>query len=139
MLKNYIIQELVSPEIYQARGERAWELIDTRAAETLQALRDRFGICMVNNWHAPYNGAFKSSGLRNWDDPVGAKYSQHKYGRGFDCKFRHASPQEVYAEILRDPSKFPHLTTLEDVQFTPTWLHFDTRYHSRIGIWVVKP
>lgn len=137
MLKSFIIQELVPPTIFAARGDRAWELIDANAAMSLQALRDRFGPCTVNNWHI--NGTYKESGLRAFSTPTGAAYSQHKYGRAFDCKFRNATPREVFADVMRDPSKFPHITVLEDVNFTPTWLHFDTRLHNRNGIWVVKP
>jgi hypothetical protein len=137
MLKSFIIQELVPPTIFAARGDRAWELIDVNAARSLQALRDRFGPCTVNNWHI--GGRLTLRGLRPFNTPEGAAYSQHKYGRAFDCSFRDATPREVFDEIRKDPAKFPLITALEDVNFTPTWLHFDTRLHNRNGIWVVKP
>jgi hypothetical protein len=137
MLKNFIIQELVTRDIYAVRGQRAWELIDARAAESLQVLRDHFGPCMVNNWHE--GGHLQERGLRPSSTTQGAVYSQHKYGRAFDCSFRNATPREVFDEIRKDPSKFPLITVLEDVQYTPTWLHFDTRLHDRKGIWVVNP
>lgn len=137
MLKNYIIQELVTPEIFASRGQRAWELIDARAAQMLQALRDRFGPCTVNNWHN--GGSYKESGLRDPSTKIGATYSQHKYGRAFDCKFRSATPHEVFDEVRRNHGKFQFITTLEDVTYSPTWLHFDTRLHDKGGIWVVRP
>lgn len=135
--KNFSLAELVDPAIYKARGERAWELLDVGALITLQQLRDKFGACIVNNWEA--GGSFKESGLRSFSTGTGAMYSQHKYGRAFDCKFKAATPREVSAYVLANRDEFPRLTVIEDVTFTPTWFHFDTRLTGRQGIWVVKP
>lgn len=136
-LKNYILQELVTPGLYAARGERAWELLDPRALATLQQLRDKFGPCTVNNWHV--GGSYKESGLREFGSTTGAAYSQHKFGRAFDCKFRNATPREVSTYVLAHGWEFPYLTVIENVAYTPTWFHFDTRLHAREGIWIVNP
>lgn len=135
--RSFDIRELVSPAIYEARGERAWELLDCDALVMLQQLRDTFGPCTVNNWHL--GGAFKESGLREAGTSTGAAYSQHKFGRAFDCKFRDCSPQMVAEYIVKHPGAFPLLTTIEDTAFTPTWFHFDTRMHGRDNIWLVRP
>jgi hypothetical protein len=134
---SFIIQELVSPTIYTARRERAWELIDPRAIITLQQVRDHFGPTTVNNWHA--GGTYKESGLRAVTSGTGAAYSQHRYGRAMDCKIQGVTPQEAHDYILAHPEKFPHLTVLENPEATPTWLHFDVRFHTRGGVWVVNP
>ncbi|MDR2240057.1 MAG: hypothetical protein LBE33_06390 [Zoogloeaceae bacterium] len=131
------IEELVTPAIYSARGERAWELLQARALVTLDQLRKRFGPITVNNWHI--GGAYKESGLRDYNTPTGAALSQHKFGGAFDCKSRNVTPEEMHSYILSHPSEFPYLTTLEDVAYTPSWLHFDGRNHDRNQIWVVKP
>src|SRR5690554_3311309 len=134
MPANFILQELVAPAIYQARGMRAWELVCPYALRTLQTLRDVFGPTTVNNWHA--GGQYKESGLRELTTSTGAALSQHKFGRAFDCKFRGITPQEAFDYILAHPDRFPYLTVLEDVRYTPTWLHFDTRNHNQPGIWI---
>lgn len=134
---SFILQELVDPATYKARGERAWELLDPRALITLQALRDSLGPCIVNSWHA--GGSFKESGLRSFGTATGATYSQHKYGRAFDCKFRNALPGEALAYVQANREKFPHLTVIEDVAYTATWFHFDVRFTGRSDIWIVKP
>lgn len=135
--KNFILQELVAPELYKARGERAWELLDPRALVTLQQLRDTFGPCTVNNWHV--GGSYTESGLRAFGSTTGAAYSQHKFGRAFDCKFKNVTPAEVSRYVLARASAFPYITVIENVAYTPTWFHFDTRFHERTGIWIVNP
>jgi hypothetical protein len=135
--KNFILQELVPPEIFKSMGARAWELLDVPATMTLQALRDNLGPIIVNNWHV--GGSYKESGLRSANTTTGAKKSQHKLGKAFDCKFKHCSPREARDYVLAHPEKFPHLTTIENPDATPTWFHFDTRSHNRKGVWIVNP
>jgi hypothetical protein len=135
--RHFQIEELVPPSIFEARGERAIELLDLEALVTLDLLRDRYGTLTVNDWH--WEGHFTESGLRHPDTETGAKFSQHKFGRAFDCKFRRTTPREVFDDILEHDELFPKLTVLENVEHTPTWLHFDTRNHGRRGIWVVNP
>ena len=107
------------------------------ALVTLDQLRERFGKMTVNDWH--WEGQFKYSGLRPFGAGPGDAFSQHRYGRAFDPKPKEVTPQEMHAEILKAPEKFPHLRVLEAIEATPTWVHFDTRGHTRSGIWIVKP
>lgn len=142
MLPNYKpahfkLQELVPPDVYQALGERAWELLDLRALVTLDHLREALGPITVNNWHA--GGNYKESGLRSPATSTGAKYSQHKFGRAFDCKFNGVTPHEARDYVLRNADRFPYLTTIENPDATPTWFHFDVRNHQRNGVWIVNP
>lgn len=134
--KHFGLQELVSPDIYKARGERAWELLDTEALITLDELREHFGAITVNDWH--WAGQYRYSGLRPFRTRVGANYSQHKFGRAFDPKPHRVTVQEMYAQILQCPHRFPRLRVLENIDATPTWLHFDVRNHTRSGIWIVS-
>jgi hypothetical protein len=135
--KHFELRELVPPDIHAARGDAAWELLDPRALVLLDALRDTFGPCTVNDWHR--GGRFKESGLRDVVTGTGARYSQHKYGRAFDCKFADATPGHVFDYLLERAIEFPELTVLEDVKATPSWLHFDVRAANWEGIRVVKP
>ena len=134
---HFKLQELVAPAIHATRGERAWELLRPGALMALDTLRDRFGPLVVNNWHL--GGTYKESGLREFGTRTGAAFSMHKYGGAYDCKFRDHGPREVYAYILEHPQEFPTITALENIESTPTWLHFDDRNHGRTGIWVVNP
>lgn len=135
--KHFILQELVGPDVFKARGERAWEMLRPDILVTLDQIRDKFGTVTVNNWHA--GGSFKESGLRNFNSLTGALWSMHKFGCAMDMKFRTSTPEEVAAYILAHAGEFPQLTCLEDASITRSWLHADCRNHSQGGVWVVKP
>lgn len=135
--KHFGLQELVTPEIFQSSGERAWELLDPRMLMTSDQLREVFGYTTINDWHE--GGQYHESGLRGFYSTTGAKLSQHRFGRANDHKFRLATPQEVYEYVLKHPEKFPFLTTVEDIASTPTWFHGDVRNNSTEGIRIVKP
>jgi hypothetical protein len=135
--EHFALVELVDPVIFQARGDRCWELLQVSALQTLEQLRKVFGPIIVNNWHS--GGPHKESGLRQFTTATGNEYSMHKYGGAYDCKFKSTSPKEAATYILAHPDEFPLLTTLENVDKTISWLHFDVRNHSKKGIWVVDP
>jgi len=137
--KNFDIKELVPREVYQRFGDSSVWFLDQKAIQVLQQLRDTFGTCVVNNWSS--GGKFNYSGFREPDCSVGASFSQHKFGRAFDCKFTKATADEVRESILKNQKKFMEqgLTTIEDGQFSPTWLHFDTRITRMNEIFIVKP
>lgn len=135
--KHFILQELVPPSIYNTRGESAQELLDSRLLITLDQLREVFGPLTVNNWHT--GGNYSESGLRSFDTKTGAKFSQHKFGRAADCKFKNKAPREAAHYVLAHRGEFPYLTTIENPDATPTWLHVDVRNHGKEGIWVVNP
>ncbi|CAL9992773.1 hypothetical protein VPHD479_0337 [Vibrio phage D479] len=140
--KHFKIYELVSREIYERRGERAWQLIDPLLIDTLDALREQFGPCTINNWK--WNGVYHQSGLRdNGHYKSLSKYheslSQHKYGRAADCKFKNHSAQEVRKYILEHPEQFPHITFLETGPLNSgkamNWVHVDVRNGDGIVCW----
>ena len=135
--KSFGLHELVPPDVFHARGLRAWELLDARALVTLQALRDALGPIIVNDWRI--GGTFTESGLRSFKSATGAQDSQHKFGRAFDCKLRGVTPHEAHLYVLAHAAEFPLLTTIENPDATPTWFHFDVRNHQREGIWLVNP
>lgn len=138
-MKYFLAQELVTPDVYGLRKERSYELFDGAALDSLIALREKFGPITVNNWHA--GGTYKESGLRDPLTKTGALFSQHKFGRAFDCKFHGVTVQEVFDFIIKHHNEFPYITTLEDIKFTAPggWLHFDTRNNQAKGIRIVRP
>ena len=136
--KHFALVELVDEPVFRERGEHAWELLRPDALETLDRLRSVFGPIIVNNWFT--GGSYSESGLRRPTTGTGAKWSMHKYGGAFDCKFTSGTtPHKAFAYIMARPEEFPLLTTLEDVEKTVSWLHFDCRNHDKSGIWVVNP
>ncbi len=135
--KHFLLQQLVPPTTFEALGDKAWELLDPALLTTLDQLYEAFGPMTVNNWHT--GGKFKESGLRDPNTATGAPRSQHKIGKAADCKPLRITPQAMYAAILSDPSKFPLLTTLENIESTPTWVHVDVRPATQTGIRIVNP
>lgn len=133
--KYFQLHELVGPDVLDARGEAAWELLDPRLLASLDRLRAFFGPISINNWM--WGGGRTESGLRSALTSTGARYSQHKYGRASDCHFKQVTPQEAYERILANPEDFPLVTCLEHIDATPSWLHVDVRNCERIK--VVRP
>ena len=125
--KHFFIQELVPESVYKARGEASWELLDARALIMLDAIRERFGVTTVNNWHL--GGERMWSGLRTPDSPFYSAYSQHTFGRAFDCIFTSTTAEKVRQYILSHQAEFEHISSME---LGTSWLHFDVRNCERI-------
>lgn len=126
--RHFDIQELVPPHIYEAMGDKAWELLDERSLITIDALRDHFGPIIINDWHS--GGNRKWSGLRTPASPYYSETSQHSYGRAFDCLFLQVSIEKVRQEVLRTRAvKFPYITGIE---LNVSWFHFDVRNHTPV-------
>ena len=126
---NFYLDEFIDPSTYAARGARSIELIDMRIVYACQFIRENLGALIVNNWATA--GQYKESGLRSPFTKTGAKYSQHKYGRAADIKISGKTPSEVHAFIKANEKYFIErqwITTLEELQDTPTWTHIDCRF-----------
>ena len=127
--KYFKIQELVSSNVYDKYGEKAWEFIDTKLIKTLDLLREHFGKPItVNNWC--FGGNLHQRGLRaNKDELVANKkdyyISQHCLGKAVDFNVKGLSVQEVYDEILKNKDKFYLISRIENIKDTPTWVHID--------------
>lgn len=131
------LEELVPPEVFEQRQDKAWELLDSRMLRTLDQLRDEFGPIVINDWHA--GGRFVESGFRVGNTSTGARLSQHKFGRGFDLKFKQNEPAAVAKFIQENRKSFPFLTTIEDPERTKSWLHIDNRNNETDEIRIVQP
>lgn len=123
-------EELVPPEIFAARKDKSFELIDERVLITLDQLREAYGPCTINDWS--WGGRFEQSGLRTTDAPEYSPTSQHSFGRAMDCKFKTVSAAIVRQQVIVNKPLFPYITFLEnDVE----WFHFDVRNGERIVLW----
>ena len=122
------VRELVDANTFKALGINAAWLIEPKIVRVLDLLRDKLGApVVVNNWHV--GGPFKSSGFRSMSDKTGAMFSQHRRGCAADVKVSGRTPKDVLSVINANFEEFKSagLTTVEDVNFTPTWLHLDCR------------
>lgn len=117
-------EELVSKKVYDARGVMALALFDPRALEALDACRTAFGALTVNNW--VFGGDRQYSGFRAASEPYHSQYSQHSFGRAFDCVSKTLTAQQMRDFIWEHPDLFPHITFVEEGKDV-TWLHFDVR------------
>jgi hypothetical protein len=141
--KYFALNELVPPDVIQARGEQAWQLMDERILRGADWLREKFGPCVING---KFGGkGFTESGLRNPLTTTGARWSQHKFGRAVDMKFLKVNVKEVYDYILANQpeARANGITTVENINATPSWLHADCRLLPETfpsnGILVVNP
>jgi len=126
---HFAIHELVPPQVYHDRGEKAWELLDDRLLITLDRLRERYGPIVVNNYER--GGSRQWSGLRTADSPFYKPYSQHTFGRAADCLFQEIEVAEVRKAILRDP-ELTNFEYINSIELGTSWLHFDVRNSERI-------
>jgi len=136
------IYELVDPATYKARGQKAWELLDPRLLLVIDRLRAIFGPVTINDWK--WGGRFKLSGFRPVGAsqkvliktgknkgkykmvPVGAVYSQHKFGRAMDLKFKNATAKQVRDFIRQDQAAWGKIG-IRCIENKVSWLHVDVR------------
>lgn len=107
--------------------EKYWLiLMDDRILITADKVREYYGVPVtVNNWY--WGGNLKNRGFRALNTTVGAKLSQHKFGRAFDFDVKNVPAEQVRNDIRK--GKFPLITCIEkDV----SWVHADVRNVKRL-------
>lgn len=143
--KWFDVREFVDLRTWNTLRERAACLIDPRIVRICDLVRDTTQRpVIVNNWHR--GGPYDSSGFRSIWDNTGGKLSQHRTGRAADLKVSGLTPLAVWQIINAHRAEFAAvgLTTIEDIKYTPTWLHLDCRpkiegWHPDTGFLFVKP
>ena len=137
--KNFHLHELVDKATYEAYGDFSVRFLDEDTIKLLQFFRERYGSTTVNNWYQ--GGNLQYRGFRPPNCKVGGQFSQHKFGRGFDINCSKATPDEIRADVMKNQAMFANegLTRIEDGDFAPTWMHFDTAWTMFNGIQVIKP
>ncbi|MFW5916194.1 MAG: hypothetical protein ACOCTM_01845 [Bacteroidota bacterium] len=142
---NFDIREFVHPDVWNEYGEKSVWFVNRKLILCDQALRDRYGLTMINNWHYFHEDLWYSrkrvnSGF-NLNRDIGADYSMHKLGLASDSIYKDVTADEVREDILKH-EKFwldMGLTTLESGDFAKTWVHKDTRYTGLDYIFIVEP
>jgi hypothetical protein len=121
----FAIHELVPPKTYEARGEKAWQLIDPKLIYLIDALREEFGQATINNYK--YGGNRQWSGLRTSDSPYYSAYSQHSFGRAADILFKDHTADEVRKAMVENPDKWLAICPSVTLEDQVTWVHADVR------------
>ncbi len=127
--RHFTLEELVPPELHAAHPARLlWGLLDPGMLWTIDALRERYGPLLCNDWAR--GGRFRLRGLRPHACAEGAALSDHKYGRAVDLAPLRAGAEEIRAEIRADPERetFARITVVEE---DVSWLHLGFRNHDR--------
>lgn len=143
MLKNFRVEELVSPHLFELLGDNAWKLFDEGFLRDVDQfvtdVKEDLGVksVIVNNWL--WNGGFTQSGYREMNSATGAPRSAHKSGKGLDLKFNGCTVEEAYKYLLKNQHKYSTIRRIEDLSVTPTWLHVDSVETGKREIHVFKP
>jgi hypothetical protein len=132
------ITELVPKAVYAdhvADTSRLWLIFDGRVIWTADALRSRYGPMRANTWVD--GGAHQYRGFRPWSVNLGAKLSQHRFGRALDLEPLQVTAEEIRKEIREHPDwdEFKWIRAVED---DVGWLHFDVRNWIGQIMWI-KP
>lgn len=139
--EDFYLDEVIPPEIYSARGERSIALMDDRILKGLQLLRTYARVpFVINNWQT--GGKFHESGLRLHNTRTGAKWSQHKFGRALDIKPKGMTIRQLFAILKAHEDEFVSqglITTVENIDYTLTWLHIDCRNTGLNELLIVNP
>lgn len=123
--EHFLIEELVDPQTFKDRGQKAFELLDPYMLWTIDRMREEFGSITINTWK--WGGKYKYSGYRPKNCTEGGYYSQHRLGRAFDLKFKNYTPDEIraYINVINNNDIFRYINAVENK--TPTWVHIDSR------------
>ena len=136
--KNFYIQEFVPPEIFAKYGESSRWFVSPFQISVAQLIRDITAKkTYVNTWHA--GGSLKQRGTRF--GTFGAAYSQHRLANAIDISVEGLNPSEIHDLIVRRADYFKKLglTTIEDLRYTPTWIHLDARWTNKSQFLYVRP
>lgn len=141
---NFYLDEFINPTTYNKFGSKSRRYIRPELIRIAQCIRSFTGLsCTINNWAA--GGAYKESGLRDFNTSTGAGYSAHKFGAGMDLKIGELSSHDM-AKIITDNYEeiFKELgvTRIENPNFTKgnrDWLHIDVLWTGSEELQIVNP
>lgn len=125
--RYFILPEWLPKDFYLANinkyGDRLWCMFDDRILWTFDQLRERFGRVVMNDWY--WGGKNQYRGWRPFDCKVGAKLSQHKFGRGGDGILNQPA-EEIRKVILANKFDFA-FQYISAIEKDVGWLHVDCR------------
>lgn len=115
------VPELFPPEViddFRKDDISIWGLMDENLLMLLDELRRSYGKMIINTSDFHYRG-FRPASCN-----VGAKYSQHRFGRAADIIFTKYKTSLIIRQVLANPHYFEKIKAIEkDVE----WFHVDVR------------
>jgi len=143
--KYFQLYELMPEDMYKQLINQGWSVpkiwqvfFDVRILLSADRLRSKYGKMSANTWY--WGGQHNYRGVRQPDCKIGAKYSQHKYGRALDLVPLETPLETIWADMDQAPMayQFEFITTCER---NVSWLHVDCRNHNKNqhGILLVYP
>jgi len=138
--ENFSLWEFMHPDTYKAFGDKSIWFLDKRIIDLAQFMRGRFkASATINTWNS--RGKLKARGFRPPTSRVGAKLSQHRFGRAIDINIAGTTSNELRDDIINNFSTYSKLgvTTIEAREFAPTWCHIDLRQTNSDELLIVKP
>lgn len=140
--KNIAWYEVFNKHYYHKWKSTPWKFqqkLDNRIITAQQKLIERFGTMVLNDWY--WGGNNDSRGWRPPEDPDGAEFSDHKYGRALDSVPQKITLKEIHLDIVKNPSFYLDIgiTTIESIDYATSWLHISNRWHIYDDILVVEP
>lgn len=145
------IREWVDERTWNLRGLSCASLIEPRQVRISDLLRELANAPnVINNWHfyrpGPGRKKFVASGFRAVWENTGGDLSQHRRGCASDNKIEGLNERQMFEIVMDNRAAFlaVGLTTIEDVAFTPGWLHLDSRprilgLHPENDFLIVRP
>ena len=142
---NFYLDEFIDPITYDKFGANSQRYIRQEIIRIAQCLRSFTGLsCEINNWAT--GGAYKESGLRNFETSTGAKYSAHKFGGSIDIKIGKLDSYamaQIIIDNYDDIFKGLGVTRIEDPKYTKgknrSWLHIDSMWTGSNELQIIKP
>ena len=135
--KNFILQELVPPEIWEEREWKSIWLLDQNMIKMVDGIREFFDKPItINNWK--WEGQFTLRGFRPEGTKIGSKLSQHKFGRAADMDIKDYSAEQA-RQIIIENQKSPLLNWITVIEDNVSWLHADCRNINTEKIILVNP
>lgn len=121
--KYFTVDELVSKEVYELLGDEAIKLLDPKALEVLEDVREILGIPLIcNDWNI--GGNRNNSGYRDLNCKIGAPKSAHRNGQAFDLISTIMSANDMRNRIQLCAHMLRHNIRIED---GVEWLHIDVK------------
>ena len=136
-LKNYfVIQEFVSPQVYNRFGDSAWQFFCTELLFTILRVREMIDKPItINNWHV--GGGFTQRGLRDNMTPIYRDktlnkklyLSGHVLGMAVDFDVKGMTANEVRVWLVDNADSLPFKIRLENKLNGKyiNWVHLDVK------------
>ena len=126
--RNFLLQEFIPKSVFTCFGDKSIWFVDKRIITIAQFFRDYYSKPItINDWHI--GGKRILSGFRPPSSIIGAKLSQHKFGRAVDLRWlqNNMSMDEIREDIRSNWNLFKTcgITTIE--LGTDSWIHADCR------------